>query len=80
MSQSLSFNNILLFISKGKIYPHPDGHYAIDDEVIVPNGRPVIADNNELILNYNEYVVYNEAQVKMRYLLKLNFIRKSYGI
>lgn len=62
---------------KGKTYPHPDCHYTLDDGVIVPNGRPVVTENNELSLNYNEYVVYNEAQVKMRYLLKLNFIRKS---
>lgn len=59
---------------KGKTYPHPEGHFTLDDGVIVPNGRPVVTDNNELCLNYNEYVVYNEAQVRLRYLFKLNFI------
>ncbi|XP_037040487.1 poly [ADP-ribose] polymerase-like [Bradysia coprophila] len=57
----------------GKIYPHPDGHCTLQDGVIVPKGRPVVTDNNDLSLSYNEYVVYNEAQVRMRYLLKLNF-------
>lgn len=56
----------------GKISPHPDGHCALPDGVIVPKGRPVVSDNNDLSLSYNEYVVYSEAQVRMRYLLKMN--------
>ncbi|KAJ6640213.1 Poly [ADP-ribose] polymerase [Pseudolycoriella hygida] len=61
----------------GKIYPNPDDHCTLSDGVIVPKGQPIVRDNNELSLNYNEYVVYKKAQVRLRYLLKIDFIRKK---
>lgn len=67
---------ILIFNIKGKIYPHTDGHCTLDDGLVIPKGQPIVRDNDELSLKYNEYVVYDTDQVKMRYLLKLNFIRK----
>jgi poly [ADP-ribose] polymerase len=50
-----------------------------EDGVIVPMG-PVESTNvvnpKGYTLNYNEYIVYDTKQVRMRYLIKLKFIFK----
>jgi len=47
------------------------------DGVIVPMG-PIESTNvinpKGYTLNYNEYIVYDSKQVRMRYLLKLKFL------
>lgn len=42
------------------------------DGVIVPMGQPKL-QNNAAYLHFNEYIVYNEAQVNMKYLVKVKF-------
>ncbi|KAG9441461.1 hypothetical protein H6P81_017315 [Aristolochia fimbriata] len=46
------------------------------DEVTVPCGRPVPSSVRASELLYNEYIVYNTAQVKMQFLLKVRFHHK----
>lgn len=48
-------------------YPHP--MHIRPDGLQVPNGRMQI--NNAATLNFNEFIVYDEARVKIRYLVKL---------
>ncbi len=50
-----------------------------DDGVIVPMGpgEPTKVNNGKgYTLNYNEYIVYDTKQVRMRYLIKLKFLYK----
>jgi poly [ADP-ribose] polymerase len=50
-----------------------------DDDVVIPMG-PAESTNVEnpkgYTLNYNEYIVYDTKQVRMRYLIKLKFLFK----
>jgi len=40
-------------------------------------GEPVTGNNvKNYSLNYNEYIVYDTKQVRMRYLIKLKFLFK----
>lgn len=44
---------------------------------MVPCGKPIELKEHiekECSLNYNEYVVYDEAQIRMRYLVEVEFI------
>lgn len=43
------------------------------DGVVVPLGRPETADAVQSSLLYNEYIVYDVAQVNVQYLFKMNF-------
>lgn len=45
----------------------------LDDGVIVPRGKPSENENITSILDFNEFVIYNEAQVKIKYLIRLKF-------
>ncbi|XP_020247159.1 poly [ADP-ribose] polymerase 1 isoform X2 [Asparagus officinalis] len=45
-------------------------------DVIVPCGKPVPSNIRGSELLYNEYIVYNTAQVKMQFLLKVRFHHK----
>jgi len=50
-------------------------HYR-PDGTIVPIGKPVdtgISNSAGYTLNYNEFIVYDAAQVKMRYLVQVQF-------
>uniref|UniRef100_A0A822XL21 Poly [ADP-ribose] polymerase n=1 Tax=Nelumbo nucifera TaxID=4432 RepID=A0A822XL21_NELNU len=49
------------------------------DDVIVPCGKPVSSNVKSSELMYNEYIVYNTAQVKMQFLLKVRFQHKRQG-
>ena len=45
-----------------------------DDGVVVPCGKLIHSSGTGArALNYNEYIVYDTTQVKMRYLLKVKF-------
>lgn len=49
-----------------------------NDGVIIPMGEPRLRNNIRhavpaATLLYNEYIVYNEAQVNMKYLVKVKF-------
>lgn len=57
----------------GKTHPHPDEFHKREDDVIVPYGKPTTNDKVKSELLYNEYIVYDVAQVHIQYLLKLKF-------
>lgn len=57
----------------GKTYPNPIESHIRPDGVEVPKGKPFTDPNIQSTLLYNEYIVYDPAQVKFEYLLKMKF-------
>lgn len=50
-----------------------------EGDIVVPMGpgEPTTVNNGKgFSLNYNEYIVYDTKQVRMRYLIKLKFLFK----
>jgi len=58
----------------GVTYPNPTGTVELPGVpgCVVPKGRPVTAARTGSLL-YNEFIVYNVAQIRARYLLKVRF-------
>ncbi|XP_069743933.1 poly [ADP-ribose] polymerase 1 isoform X1 [Narcine bancroftii] len=60
----------------GKTAPDPSATIMLDG-VEVPLGKGVQMPVSDSSLLYNEYIVYDVAQVNLKYLLKLNFKYKT---
>lgn len=61
-------------LGRGQTQPDPQNIYKTEDGIEVPYGEGIPANlNKKSALLYNEYIVYDVAQVKARYLLKMNF-------
>ncbi|EFN69632.1 Poly [ADP-ribose] polymerase [Camponotus floridanus] len=61
-------------LGRGQTEPDPKDVHKLDDGVEVPYGMGVPATHNKKSdLLYNEYIVYDVAQVKVRYLIRMNF-------
>lgn len=60
----------------GKNVPQESDFVKWRDDVTVPCGKPVPSNIKASELMYNEYIVYNTAQVKMQFLLKVRFHHK----
>ncbi|GLU07369.1 hypothetical protein SLE2022_243300 [Rubroshorea leprosula] len=56
----------------GATEPDPSEAKTLDDGVIVPLGKPKEQQCQGTLL-YNEYIVYNVEQIRMRYLVQVNF-------
>uniref|UniRef100_A0A3B3CSP4 Poly [ADP-ribose] polymerase n=1 Tax=Oryzias melastigma TaxID=30732 RepID=A0A3B3CSP4_ORYME len=62
--------------TKGLGQTAPDPRNSVTDGVTVPMGPGVktgVANNSGYSLLYNEFIVYNPAQTRMRYLLRVQF-------
>ncbi|XP_039295821.1 poly [ADP-ribose] polymerase [Nilaparvata lugens] len=59
----------------GRTGPDPSSSVHIEDGLEVPIGKPVdqTQPGSTTSLLYNEYIVYDRAQVKSKYLIKLKF-------
>lgn len=60
----------------GKIAPDPSDNFTMSDGTIVPMGKAIntgVTNPKGYTLNYNEYIVYNTNQIKMKYLVKVKF-------
>ncbi|TYK18137.1 poly [Cucumis melo var. makuwa] len=57
----------------GRTEPNHSEAMTLDDGVIVPLGKPIKSQRGKGALLYNEYIVYNVDQIRMRYLLQVNF-------
>ncbi|CAI9105413.1 OLC1v1004328C3 [Oldenlandia corymbosa var. corymbosa] len=55
----------------GQTAPDLSEAQVLDDNVIVPLGRPKEQRSTRASLLYNEYIVYNVEQIKMRYILHM---------
>uniref|UniRef100_A0A1J3D9A5 Poly [ADP-ribose] polymerase n=1 Tax=Noccaea caerulescens TaxID=107243 RepID=A0A1J3D9A5_NOCCA len=60
----------------GKKVPQDTEFAKWRDDVTVPCGKPVSSKVKASELMYNEYIVYNTAQVKLQFLLKVRFKHK----
>ncbi|XP_021898314.1 poly [ADP-ribose] polymerase 1 [Carica papaya] len=60
----------------GKKVPQESEFVKWRDDVIIPCGKPVTSSVKASELMYNEYIVYDTAQVKMQFLLKVRFHHK----
>ncbi|XP_024534422.1 poly [ADP-ribose] polymerase 2 [Selaginella moellendorffii] len=57
----------------GRTVPHKSEFKQLSDGLIVPMGKPLTSGAyHQGSLEYNEYIVYNTAQVRMRYLLQVS--------
>ncbi|KAI5067337.1 hypothetical protein GOP47_0017865 [Adiantum capillus-veneris] len=61
----------------GRNIPMEDEYQTWGDEVTVPCGRPVASGVSNTNLLYNEYIVYDTAQINLRFLLKVRFQHKG---
>ncbi|OWM75258.1 hypothetical protein CDL15_Pgr023779 [Punica granatum] len=61
----------------GKKIPDESEYVKWKDEIVIPCGKPVSSNVKASELMYNEYIVYNTAQVKMQFLLKVRFHHKT---
>ncbi|XP_068156658.1 poly [ADP-ribose] polymerase [Drosophila tropicalis] len=57
----------------GRTMPDPKESQMRDDGVEIPLGRPVTDEKLKSSLLYNEYIVYDIAQVNVQYLLRMEF-------
>ncbi|XP_055386145.1 poly [ADP-ribose] polymerase [Condylostylus longicornis] len=57
----------------GRTHPNPKESIFREDGVEIPLGKPITDDKLKSSLLYNEYIVYDVAQVNVQYLLKLSF-------
>ncbi|XP_024168166.1 poly [ADP-ribose] polymerase 1 isoform X2 [Rosa chinensis] len=60
----------------GRKKPEESDYVKWRDDVTVPCGKPVDSHVRASGLMYNEYIVYDTAQVKMQFLLKVKFHHK----
>lgn len=60
----------------GKTYPDPSELHKRDDGVEVPLGKPITDNGLQSSLLYNEFIVYDVAQVQVQYLFRLKFNHK----
>ncbi|XP_046355890.2 poly [ADP-ribose] polymerase 1-like [Haliotis rufescens] len=57
----------------GMTAPDPKGTYTTPKDVVIPMGKGCNADIKYSSLLYNEFIVYDVAQVNIKYLLKMKF-------
>lgn len=62
----------------GQMAPNIAESKIIDDGVVVPLGKPKEEPSKRGSLLYNEYIVYNVDQIRMRYVLHVSFNFKRY--
>ncbi|CAF0966657.1 unnamed protein product [Adineta ricciae] len=61
----------------GSVAPNPQNEIKLDGDITVPMGPGESAKANNskgYTLNYNEYIVYDTKQVRLRYLIRLKFL------
>ncbi|NP_001191521.1 poly-(ADP-ribose) polymerase I [Aplysia californica] len=57
----------------GRMCPDPSGTYETPDGVVLPMGKGVDSPTTNTSLLYNEFIVYDTAQINMKYLFKMKF-------
>ncbi|KAM8703187.1 hypothetical protein ACLKA7_007896 [Drosophila subpalustris] len=58
---------------RGRTMPDPKESVIRDDGVEIPLGKPITDDKLKSSLLYNEFIVYDIAQVNVQYLFRLEF-------
>jgi poly [ADP-ribose] polymerase len=60
----------------GRLAPDPSGDVPFEDGVLISLGTEKPTGVSECELDHNEFIVYDVGQVRMRYLLKIQFVPK----
>ena len=60
-------------IGLGRTCPDPKEYFVDEHGVETPMGKGVSSGHDNSSLLYNEYIVYNTAQIRMKYLFKMEF-------
>lgn len=60
----------------GKTFPDPKESHIDGEGVEIPMGKPFTDTKLKSSLLYNEFIVYDVAQINVKYLFKLNFKHK----
>ncbi|KAF4318885.1 hypothetical protein G195_007808, partial [Phytophthora kernoviae 00238/432] len=63
----------------GRMVPAEDEYETLVDGVVVPAGTLKPVEGNSQHLLYNEFIVYRREQVKLRYLVALDFHNLRFG-
>lgn len=63
----------------GRSQPDAAEFVTLDDGLVVPCGRlknafKTAQELNSCALLYNEFIVYNENQIKLKYIVKVEFV------
>lgn len=61
----------------GRSIPDPDGDYHMDNGCVIPMGKEAQSKDTSLVLQYNEFIVYDVAQIRAAYVLYLKFNYKG---
>jgi len=59
----------------GRTAPDPSQDLTLKDGTIVPLGNGVESGAKDTSLLYNEFIVYDTAQINMKYLVRLKFVK-----
>lgn len=59
----------------GMNYPDQNGNYIDENGIIIPTGKVIENkdENNKRYFGFNEYIVYNLEQIKIKYITKVQF-------
>ena len=66
------FSTYSLF-GMGKSCPDPEGFIKTQSGCVIPCGAPIESEIKKSDLLYNEFIVYDTAQIKLKYLVKVEF-------
>ncbi|XP_026832189.1 poly [ADP-ribose] polymerase isoform X2 [Drosophila erecta] len=66
-------NNKHSCFGRGRTMPDPTKSYIRSDGVEIPYGETITDDHFKSSLLYNEYIVYDVAQVNIQYLFRMEF-------
>lgn len=60
----------------GMNYPDESGNYVDEEGIIIPTGRILVNQdiNKKSYFDFNEYIIYNLNQIKIKYITKVQFI------
>lgn len=57
----------------GRTMPDPNESVTREDGVVIPLGKPITDNKLKSSLLYNEFIVYDIAQVNIQYMFQMNF-------
>ncbi|KAJ3414179.1 Poly [ADP-ribose] polymerase 2 [Chytridiales sp. JEL 0842] len=57
----------------GRTMPDPSGYKTLENGVVVPCGKAKQSTDAQCVLEYNEFIIYDISQVRLRYLIKTHF-------
>lgn len=60
-------------IGLGRTRPDPSEYYVDEHGVEMPIGKGIDSGHDTSSLLYNEFIVYNTEQIRMKYLFKMEF-------